>query len=81
MGIFATVICLFTICFVEVPMYEYLDITETKFSWPGFMITVAVFLSSLMSWAVLRVFANISITLKQIRKNTQVIASKQDKKE
>ena len=68
LGIFISVICLFTICFVETPKDDYFDTTEKVFSWHGFMITIAVFISSLMSWAVLRVFTNISLTLKQINR-------------
>ena len=63
-GIIVTVICLFTLCFVEVPKSMYR--TEKKFSPSGFATTVMVLFSSLISWSVMKVLSNISLTLKEI---------------
>ena len=51
-GIIATVICLFTACFVQ-----QIEV---------FVITIMVLFSSLISWSLMKVLANISITLKEI---------------
>ena len=67
-GIIATLVCLFTICWVEVPKSGYTYLTEKVFSGTGFATTVGVFIGSLLSWAVLRVLANISTSLKEINK-------------
>ncbi|MBO4906560.1 MAG: hypothetical protein J5486_05945 [Bacteroidaceae bacterium] len=64
LGIIATFICLFTLCFVEVPKSMYS--TKTEFSPSGFATTVMVLLSSLISWSVMTVLSNISLTLKDI---------------
>lgn len=63
-GIIVTVICLFTLCFVEVPKSMYS--TKTEFSPSGFATTVMVLFSSLISWSVMKVLSNISLTLKDI---------------
>lgn len=63
-GIIVTAICLFTLCFVEVPKSMYS--TETKFSPTGFATTVMILFSSLISWSVMHVLANISLTLKEL---------------
>ena len=65
-GIIASVICLVTLCFIEVPKPGYHYITEHKFNPAGFATTIMVLFSSLISWGVLKVLANISITLKSI---------------
>lgn len=65
-GIIATFICLFTICWIRNPEYKYLD--EKIFNPGGFATTVAILIGSLATWALLKVLANISITLKQINK-------------
>ena len=64
LGIIATFICLFTLCFVEVPKSMYS--TKTEFSPSGFATTVMVLFSSLISWSVMKVLSNISLTLKDI---------------
>ena len=66
-GIIVTVICLFTLCFVEVPKSMYS--TKTEFSPSGFATTVIVLFSSLISWSVMKVLSNISLTLKDINSN------------
>lgn len=63
-GIIVTVICLFTLCFVEVPKSMYS--TKTEFSPSGFATTVMVLFSSLISWSVMKVLSNISLTLKDL---------------
>ena len=65
-GIFASVICFFTLCFMDVPKPGYHYITEKAFNPGGFATTVTVLFSTLISWGVLKVLANISITLKSI---------------
>ena len=64
LGIIATFICLFTLCFVEVPKSMYS--TKTEFSPSGFATTVMVLFSSLISWSVMKVLSNISLTLKDL---------------
>ena len=61
-GIIGTFICLFTLCFVDKSAYS----SEKEFNPSGFVTTVMVLLSSLISWSVMRVLANISLTLKDI---------------
>lgn len=68
LGIISTLICAFTICFVTAlkPGYDY--VTETTFNPVGFATTIAIFLSSLVSWSIMKVIANISLTLKEMNK-------------
>lgn len=73
-GIIAAIICLCTICWtkttVVVQHFTYSDdITKdvTTFNPMGFAMTIGIFLSSLASWAFLRVISNISLTLKDIK--------------
>lgn len=63
-GILVGVICLFTICWVDSGKYHYS--TDIVFNPTGFAMTVGIILSSLLTWAVLKVVANISKTLKEI---------------
>lgn len=63
-GIILTLILLATICWIDNPAYHYHQ--EKMFNPSGFGITCGVLMSSLISWAALNVFANISLTLKQI---------------
>lgn len=63
-GIIATLICAFSIVVIRNPEYVYID--SYIFNTEGFVITVAVFLSTLTSWASMKVFANISRSLKEI---------------
>ena len=62
-GILASLICLFTICTTEKHGY-YSD--RTEFNPIGFAVTIATLISSLLSWAFIKVFVNISRTLKEI---------------
>ncbi len=73
-GIIAAIICLCTVCWttttVVVEHYTYSDdITQdvTTFNPMGFAMTIGIFLSSLASWAFMRVISNISLTLKEIK--------------
>ena len=65
-GIIATLICLFTICWIQNPEYKYLH--DKVFNPSGFATTVSILIGALATWALLKVLANISITLKQINK-------------
>lgn len=65
-GIIATLICAFTLMFVQDPEYHYID--SKVFNPAGFATTIEVLAGTLITWASLRVFANISITLKEINK-------------
>ena len=62
-GIIVTVICFFTICYVKEDDKWY---SEKVFNPSGFATTLMILLSSLISWSVMRVLANISLTLKEI---------------
>ena len=77
-GILAALICLFTVCWTTTTVvthhYTYIpdDTKEvTTFNPMGFAMTMGISLSSLASWAFLRVISHISLTLKDIRKNTK----------
>lgn len=63
-GIIVGLICLFTICWVDSGKYSYSE--DIVFNPSGFAGTIGVFVSSIVTWAVLKVFANISTSLKQI---------------
>ena len=63
-GIIATLVCLFTICWIQNPEYTY--VTDLIFNPTGFATTIAILIGSLATWALLRVIANISTTLKTI---------------
>lgn len=63
-GIIATLVLLVTIVWVDSGRYSYS--TDIVFNPAGFATTLAVFLSTLISWASLRVLADISINLKKI---------------
>lgn len=65
-GIIATLICAFTLCRIRNPRYEYID--EYMFNPAGFATTIEVLAGSIVSWATLKVIANISISLKEINK-------------
>ena len=67
-GIIATVFCLFALTTTKVvdPTYTYSIHYDTIFNPGGLVISIGVFLSTLTTWALLRVIANISTTLKDI---------------
>ena len=67
-GIIGALICLFTICWVEVPAAGYKYLTEKVFNGSGFATTIAILIGSLATWALLKVIANISTTLKEINR-------------
>lgn len=64
-GIIASVVMLFTICFVQNPEYHYHK--ELIFNPTGFAMTCGTLLSTLAAWASMKVLANISLTLKAIK--------------
>lgn len=66
LGIIATLICACTLMFVQNPEYHYID--KKIFNPAGFATTVEVLAGTLITWASLGVFVNISITLKEINK-------------
>ena len=72
-GIIASIICLFNIVWVQNPEYQYID--DKIFSPSGFVTTVMVLASSLISWSFMRVLANISVTLKAMNKKMKESAS------
>lgn len=63
-GIIATIVCFFYLTFYRVTSYG--SIRHDEFNPAGFGTTVEVLAGTLISWACLRVFANISKTLKEI---------------
>mgnify|MGYP003296274104 CR=1 FL=1 len=63
-GILATLICAFTITTIKTGYPSY----DTEFNPAGFGITVSILVGSLISWSIMKVLANISITLKEIYK-------------
>ena len=68
-GILATIFCLFTIVLVKNPEYYSAYSSEKYiFSPNGFITTIAILLSSVISWSFMTVVANISLTLKDINK-------------
>ncbi len=66
LGILASIICLFTICFIQDPKYDYIE--SKIFNPSGFATTIAILLSSITTWGLLKVISNISKTLKEINK-------------
>ena len=68
LGIIGTIFCLFTLTTIKVvdPSYTYSLHFETVFNPGGLAISVGVFISTLISWSLLKVVANISMTLKEI---------------
>lgn len=68
-GIIASVVMLFTICFIQNPEYHYHK--ELMFNPTGFATTCGTLLSTLAAWASMKVLANISYTLKAIKNKKQ----------
>lgn len=66
LGIIGTLICIFTLTFIDVPKSGYHYRTEKAFSPSGFATTVMVLFSTLISWSVMKVLSNISLTLKDL---------------
>lgn len=67
-GIIATVLCGFNLIYIEQVKDGYSYTTEKVFSPYGFVTTVAILLSSLVSWSIMRVLAVISLTLKDMNR-------------
>jgi hypothetical protein len=65
-GVFMSCIMMFTITVIEIegPYHK-----EYEFSYTGFALTIGTLLSTLIAWSVMKVLANISLTLKDIKKN------------
>lgn len=67
-GLLSTLICAFTICFITGVKPGYTYVKETVFNPTGFATTITILFSTLISWSVMKVIANISLTLKDINK-------------
>lgn len=67
-GIIGTIFCLFTLTTTKVvdPTYHYSIHYDTIFNPAGLAISIGVLLSTLTTWAVLKVLVNISKSLKEI---------------
>lgn len=67
-GIIGTIFCLFTLTTTKVvdPTYTYSIHYDTIFNPAGLVISIGVLLSTITTWALLKVIANISKTLKEI---------------
>ncbi len=64
-GIIATIICIPTMVVIKDPSFHYT--TVYMFNPTGFATTIVVLLTSLISWGFMKVLANISLTLKDIK--------------
>ena len=69
-GIIASLLCAFTLTYTEGIEYDdSLNIKTVKvFNPSGLVVTILIFLLSLIQWAFLRVIANISLNIKEINK-------------
>lgn len=67
-GLLSTLVCTFTICFITGVKSGYTYVEETVFNPTGFATTITILFSTLISWSVMKVIANISLTLKDINK-------------
>lgn len=67
-GIIGTIFCLFTLTTTKVvdPTYTYSIHYDTIFNPAGLAISIGVLFSTIVTWALLRVIANISTSLKEI---------------
>lgn len=67
-GIIGTLVCLFTLTTTKVvdPTYQYSIHYDTVFNPEGLVISFGVLISSITTWSLLRVIANISTSLKEI---------------
>lgn len=67
-GLIVTLFCLFTLTTTKVvdPTYHYSIHYDTVFNPGGLVISVGVLLSTVTTWALLKVVANISKNLKEI---------------
>ena len=69
LGTIGAVISFAALCFIKVPsMYGG---AKTEFSFAGLLVTMAILVGSIVTWALLKVFADISITLKKIDAKTK----------
>ena len=69
-GIIASLLCAFTLTYTEGIDYDdNLNIKTVKvFNPSGLIITILIFLFSIIQWAFMRVIANISLNIKEINK-------------
>ena len=69
-GIIASLLCAFTLTYTEGIDYDdNLNIKTIKvFNPSGLIITILIFLFSIIQWAFMRVIANISLNIKEINK-------------
>lgn len=74
LGIIGSFICLFTLTTVKVGYKE-------EFNPIGFGISVSALLSTLISWSVMKVLANISLTLKGISRKMKTDSAYERKEE
>lgn len=67
-GIIGTIFCLLTLTTTKVvdPTYKYSIHYDTIFNPAGLAISIGVLFSTIVTWALLRVIANISTSLKEI---------------
>ncbi len=69
LGLISSIVMLATIVYVEQPSSSlYSHRTETVFNIYGFFTMIGTLLTSVTTWAFLRVIANISISLKEIKR-------------
>lgn len=66
LGIIATIICAFTITYTSERLYY--DHWENKANIDGIITTITILFASVVSWALMRVFADISTSLNEIKK-------------
>lgn len=74
LGLFSTAVMLFTICYIENPEHYgeyYHDADKYIFSSEGIAITCITLVSTVVTWASMKVLANISMTLKDIKDRMQ----------
>ncbi len=65
-GIISSILCFFTLSFQKLPREHYSFTEDTVFNPSGLVIAITVLLTSIATWAIMKVLANISITLKKI---------------
>lgn len=64
-GLICTLYLFFSIALIDVPF------GETEFDLAGFAITLSVLLTSILTWALLRVISSISINVRQLNNKTK----------
>ena len=64
-GLICTIILFFSIVFIDAPY------GDSEFNSAGFAITLSVFLTTITTWALLRVISSISINVRQLNNKTK----------